>query len=129
MPLVVALIVIVAIIVVLWLAIGHDPGPSAVDAATAYTLARARGDWSTVYDLSAKELRGGRDREHFVAAHRHDDASDHPAAGHGRATVEHSTVATDAAVVVIHLDDPDLVLRLGLERRDMHWVVTEAVPA
>jgi hypothetical protein len=125
LPLIVALSIIFVLIVVLWIAFGKEAGPSAVDAAVSYVLARARGDWSTVYDLSAKELRANRDRAQFVDAHRHDDASAVRVA-HPHAHVEQATVTTEVGVVVVHVDDPDLTLRLDVQRRDSRWVVVAA---
>jgi hypothetical protein len=134
MALVVAITAVVALLVVLWIALGREQGPSAIDTAVSYALARARGDWSTVYDLSAKELRGGRDRGGFVAAHRDGDArraDDATRAGgrHPHAAVEQSTVTLDAAVVVVHVDEPDVALRCDCERRDSRWVVVGVAPA
>lgn len=126
MALVVALVLAVAFVFVLWFAMGRDPGPTAVEAAVSYALARARGDWSCVYDLSGTELRSGRDRRQFVAAH-HDDPE--PAALDPHARVELATVVSDAAVVVVHVDDPDVALRLDCEKRSSRWVVTNAAPA
>jgi hypothetical protein len=124
-PLIVALSIIFVLIVVLWIALGKEAGPSAIDAAVSYALARARGDWSTVYDLSAKELRANRDRSQFVAAHRHhDDTALHVAHPHAR--VEQATVTTEVGVVVVHVDDPDLTLRLDVQRRDSRWVIVAA---
>ena len=128
MPLVVALVLAVAVVFVLWLAMGRDPGPSAVDAAVSYALARARGDWSSVYDLSGAALRDGRDRSAFVAAH--GARTDVGARAHEpHARVAHATVLSDAAVVVVHVDDPDVALRLDCEKRSSRWVVTGAAPA
>jgi hypothetical protein len=130
MPLAVALLIVVALIVTLWIAIGRDEGPSAADVAVSYAKARARGDWSVVYDLSATELRAGRDRAHFVAASTDGDNADgdHDAAIETRTSddvhIEHATVATDAAIVVVHLDGPAVTLRLECERRTGRWVVT-----
>ncbi len=124
-PLIVALVIVFALIVTLWIALGRESEPGAVDAAVSYVLARARGDWSTVYDLSSKELRANRDRGQFAAAHRHDDSSE-TRVRHPRAHVEQSTVTIDAGVVVVHVDQPDLTLRLDVERRDSRWVVVAA---
>jgi hypothetical protein len=134
MPLVVALVLVVGFVFVLWFAMGRDPGPSAVDAAVSYALARARGDWGSVFDLSGTELRSGRDRHQFVAAHRGggdgDDADSHDAhAADPHARVEQSTVLAEVAVVVVHVDDTDVALRLDCEKRNSRWVVTSAAPA
>lgn len=122
MPLVVALVIVVALVVAVSIAVGHERGPGADDTAVAYVLARARGDWSTVFDLSAQELRAARDRPRFVADHR--DPSPHVRATSPRARVESATVTIEAAAVVVHVDDPDLSLRVDCARRDGRWAVT-----
>jgi hypothetical protein len=127
-PLVVALIVIVGLIVVLWIAVGRDPGRGAAEAAVRSARARARGDWSIAYDLSSKELRAGRTRDEFVAANRgayEPDAS----VARPHVHVEKSTALSDLAVVVVRVDDLDLALRVDCERREGSWVVTAVAEA
>lgn len=132
MPLVVALAFAVAFVVVLWCAMGRDPGPTAVDAAVSYALARARGDWSSVYDLSGTELRGGHDRKAFVAAHgahATDAGTRRGPERELRAHVEQATVLSDVATVVVHVGEPAFGLRLDCEKRSTRWVVTAAALA
>jgi len=126
--LIVALIVIVGLIVVLWIAVGREQGPSAADAAVSYALARARGDWSIAYDLSSKELRDGRTRDQFVAAH-HGAYEPDASVARPHVHVENSTALSDLAVVVVRVDDLDLALRVDCERREGSWVVTAVAEA
>ncbi len=128
MPLIVALLIIVGLIVVFWIAVGHEQGPSASDTAISYALARARGDWSIAYDLSSKELRGGLKRAEFIAAQR---GSYVPSASipSPHVQVEQSTALSDLAVVVVRVEDLDLALRVDCERREGSWVVTAVAEA
>jgi hypothetical protein len=127
-PLIVALLVIVGLIFVFWIAVGHENGPSASDTAISYALARARGEWSIAYDLSSKELRGGLNRAQFVAAQRGSYAPGASIAS-PHVQVEQATALSDAAVVVVRVEDLDLALRVDCERREGSWVVTAVAEA
>jgi hypothetical protein len=71
---VVALIVAMSILLVLlffmWVAVGREPGPAAVDVAIAYERAWDELDFNLLYDLSGPGLRDGLRRDQFIAAKR-----------------------------------------------------------
>ena len=69
-PLIVAMSVLFALLVFMWVAIGREPGPAAVDVAIAYERAWDELDFNLLYDLSGPGLRDGLRRDQFVAAKR-----------------------------------------------------------
>jgi hypothetical protein len=69
-PLVIALVIVGALLLFMWISIGREPGPGPSDVAIAYERAWDELDFSLLYDLSAAELRDGLRRDQFVAAKR-----------------------------------------------------------
>jgi hypothetical protein len=69
-PLIIALSVLFALLVFMWVAVGHEPGPAAVDVAIAYERAWDELDFNLLYDLSGPGLRDGLRRDQFIAAKR-----------------------------------------------------------
>jgi hypothetical protein len=62
--------IILALLFVLWIAFGTEPGPGPADVAIAYERAWESHDFDLLYDLSGDEMRDGMHREQFVAAKR-----------------------------------------------------------
>jgi len=69
-PFVIALIVLGFLILALVLRFATEPGPTAGEVAVAYETAWDHLDFDSLWELSAEELRDGRDRAAFVAAKR-----------------------------------------------------------
>ncbi len=126
MPVVVALGIVVALAITMLVLVGNERGPQPADVAVAYELAWLRRDYSSVFDLSAKELRDGLDRAGFVAAKRAGDAKvgDHSERDLD-VIVDEMVAATDAAVVVTRVPATgnDLRHRVMCERRQGKWQV------
>lgn len=126
MPVIVALAVVVALAITMLVLVGNERGPQPADVAVAYELAWLRRDYSSVFDLSAKELRDGLDRAAFVAAKRAGDAKvgDHSERDLD-VIVDEMVAATDAAVVVTRVSATgnDLRHRVMCERRQGKWQV------
>ncbi len=127
MPLVVALGLVAVLAIVMLVFVGNERGVQPADVAVAYEQAWQRGDYSTLYDLSAKELRDGLARNAFVAAKRASDAKvDRPFGEAALPVVIDEVVhATDGALVVTRLTGPDPQLRHRVlcERRHGRWQV------
>lgn len=70
MPLVLALVALGVLILVLVVRFATEPGPTPEEVAVAYETAWDRLDFESVWELSAAELRDGRDRATFVTAKR-----------------------------------------------------------
>jgi hypothetical protein len=127
--LVVALGVIVVLVIVMLVLVGHERGVQPADVALAYEHAWLRRDYSTLYDLSAKELRDGLARDQFVAAKRASDAKVAAAAGAQNevagVVVDEIVQATDSASIVTrHAGvEPPLRHRVLCERRQGRWQV------
>jgi hypothetical protein len=68
--LIVAMSVLLALLFFMWIAIGREPGPAAVDVAIAYERAWDELDFNLLYDLSGPGLRDGLRRDQFIAAKR-----------------------------------------------------------
>lgn len=126
MPVIVALGIVVALAITMLVLVGNERGPQPADVAVAYELAWIRRDYSSVFDLSAKELRDGLDRAGFIAAKRAGDAKigDRPARDLD-VVVDELVAATDAAVVVTRVPTAghDLRHRVSCERRQGKWQV------
>jgi hypothetical protein len=119
--------VLVALIFAVVIALAKDKGPGPDDAAVAYELAWDRLDFESLFTLSARELRDGRDRQAFVAAKR--AAYEHQQALGGlvaRVGIDEVATGRDAAVVLtaVELRDGSIVHnRIELIRRNARWEV------
>jgi hypothetical protein len=124
MPLVVSGGIILALLVVMWIAFAKDPGPGPADVAIAYETAWDRLDFDLLYTLSGDELRDGMRREAFVATKR---AAYTSAEGALDATVVvGDVVATDQTAVVatrVTTSEGSVQNRVVLERRAEGWLV------
>ena len=60
--------IVLALVFAVVIAIAKDRGPGPDDVAVSYELAWDRLDFESVFTLSGRELRDGRDRDAFVAA-------------------------------------------------------------
>jgi hypothetical protein len=132
MALVIALGLIAVLAIIMTIFVGYERGPAPADVAVAYELAWHRRDYSTMFDLSAKELRDGLARDEFVAAKRASDAKIDRAPSNplsrgvskgapNRVTVDEVVAATDSALVITRL--ADLRHRVLCERRQGRWQV------
>jgi hypothetical protein len=108
-------------------AIAKDKGPGPDDVAVSYELAWDRLDFDSVFTLSGKELRDGRDRAAFVAAK-------HAAYQHQKSlsglvavvAIEELAQGREVAVVItrVELRDGSVVHnRIELARRSARWEV------
>lgn len=122
-----ALVAIVVLAIAMTVFVGFERGPAPADVAVAYELAWQRRDYSTLFDLSAKELRDGMARDEFVASKRAGDAKtparldSEQSDRSDRITVEEVVAATDAALVVTECSG--LRHRVVCERRQGRWTV------
>ena len=139
MALVIALAVLALLAIVMLVFVGVEGGPEPVDVAIAYELAWRRRDYSTLFDLSAKELRDGLARDEFVATKRAGDhkaelagvstpGSSVPSAAANRSAnpvvlVDEVVAATDSALVVTRAEGEHLRHRVMCERRQGRWQV------
>ncbi len=130
MILVVALVGIAALAVVMLIFVGNERGPSPGDVAVAYELAWQRSDFSTLYDLSAKELRDGMARDQFVRAKRGGEPAPNTVRSDAdpvvAVEVDEVVAATDAASVITRLrvaSGPGIRSRVLCERRNGRWQV------
>jgi hypothetical protein len=124
--LVVGALVLVLVFAVV-VAIAKDRGPGPDDVAVSYELAWDRLDFDSVFTLSGKELRDGRDRAAFVAA-KHAAYQNQRALSGLVATVaiEELAQGREVAVVVtrVELRDGSIVHnRVELARRNARWEV------
>ncbi len=126
MPLVIALVIVAALLVFMWIAVAREQGPSPADVAIAYERAWDELDFGQLYDLSGAELRDGLRRDQFVSMKRaaHQGAATRARIG-ARIAVETSVVGHQTALVVTRVDAPDGVVHnnVMLERRANGWVV------
>jgi hypothetical protein len=126
MPLAIAGGIIVALVFVLWIAFGTEPGPGPADVAIAYETAWDRLDFDLLFTLSGEEMRDGLRREQFIRAKR---AAYAGAGARGRigARVEvEDLVSTDQTAVVatrITSDEGSVHNRVVLEKRATGWMV------
>lgn len=125
MAVAVAIFLVVAAIVVLWVAVAREPGPPPEETALAYELAWNRHDFSTLFSLCGDELRDGMDQRAFVAAKRQSVGERAPSAA--RASVRAEAVDSDGSVahVVTAVSANEETVRndVVLERRSGRWVV------
>jgi hypothetical protein len=124
--LIVVLVVVFALLIFLWVAIGREPGPSAADVALAYERAWDELDFGLLYDLSGDEMRDGMRRERFINAKRAAyEKAEHRARIGARVEVETSISGHQTALVVTRVDADGGHVRnnVMLERRSNGWVV------
>lgn len=93
MPLVIALGIILALLLFMWISVGREPGPGPEDVAIAYEMAWAELDFDLLFSLSAPELRDGLRRDQFIAAKRNAYAG----AGNSKRIGAHITVQTSVS--------------------------------
>jgi hypothetical protein len=123
--LVIALGLVAVMAIVMLVFLGLERGPQPADLAVSYELAWQRRDWSTLFDLSAAELRDGLARDEFVAAKRAGDEKV-PARPEPRPVlVDAVTADTHDAVVVTRVDGSGAPLRHAVTcaRRNGRWQV------
>jgi len=69
-PFVIALVLLGLILVALVVMVAREPGPTPEETAVAYEAAWDRLDFTSVWEMSATEMRDGRSRDEFVTAKR-----------------------------------------------------------
>lgn len=126
MPLVIALIIVFALLLFSWFAIGREPGPGPADVAIAYERAWDELDFSLLFDLSGPELRDGMRREQFIAAKRAAYArADATQRIGSRVTVDTAISGHQAALVVTRVEANGGFVRnnVTLEHGSNGWAV------
>lgn len=126
MPLLVALLVVVGLLFVLWIAFAKDPGPAPADVAIAYERAWDLLDFDLLYDLSGPQLRDGMRRDEFVAAKRAAyERSGHRAPVGAHVSVDETVAANETAVVVTRVTtgEGSICNDVVLEKTANGWVV------
>ena len=124
MALWIALGIILALLFVLWIAFGLEPGPGPADVAVAYETAWDKLDFDLLFDLSGEELRDGLHRAEFIARKRSAHAGDHEHIG-AEVVVEDVVSTRQTAVVATRVTTPDgsVQNRVLLEKRPIGWLV------
>jgi hypothetical protein len=125
-PLAVAMVVIVAMLVFMWVAIGREPGPGPADVAIAYERAWDTLDFGLLFDLSGAELRDGLRRDRFVAAKQAAYAGSANRRHLGaQVSVETSVAGNQSAFVVtrVTVDGASVRNNVTLERGSNGWMV------
>lgn len=127
MSLVVALVLIALLAVVMLVFVGTERGPQPADVAIAYERAWQRHDWSTLFDLSAKEMRDGLARDQFVMAKRKSVAKSSAVEDElVDVTIDEVVAASDTASVITRLvarSGSPIRSRVMCERRNGRWQV------
>jgi hypothetical protein len=124
--LVVAMSVLFALLFFMWVAVGREPGPAAVDVAIAYERAWDELDFNLLYDLSGPGLRDGLRRDQFIAAKRAAYARPESRVPLGaEITVETSVAGHQTALVVTRVVAGGSPVRnnVMLEHTANGWVV------
>ena len=123
---VVAMVVLFALLVFMWVSIGREPGPGPADVAIAYEHAWDHLDFDLLFDLSGDELRDGMRRDRFVAAKRnaYENADARTRLG-ADVRVETSIAGHQTALVVTEVAAQGSSVRnnVMLEKRANGWVV------
>ncbi|HEV7524408.1 MAG TPA: hypothetical protein VGP92_05545 [Acidimicrobiia bacterium] len=126
MPLVVALVIVFALLLFMWISVGREPGPGPSDVAIAYERAWDELDFDLLYDLSGAELRDGLRRDQFVAAKRAAYANAKSRAPIGaRIGVETSVAGNQTALVVTKVvaEGGEMSNNVMLDHTANGWVV------
>lgn len=124
--LIVAMSLLVVLLVFMWVAIGREPGPAAVDVAIAYERAWDELDFTLLYDLSGPALRDGLRRDQFIAAKRAAYSRPESRTRLGAdITVETSVAGHQTALVVTRVvtDGSPVRNNVMLEHTANGWVV------
>ncbi len=124
--LIVAMSVLFLLLFCMWIAIGREPGPAAVDVAIAYERAWDELDFNLLYDLSGPGLRDGLRRDQFIAAKRAAYARPESRTRIGAdITVETSVAGNQTALVVTRVvaDGSPVRNNVMLEHTSNGWVV------
>jgi hypothetical protein len=124
-PLAIALVVVFALVVFLWVAFGREEGPGPVDVAVAYEHAWLRADFDVLFDLSGDELRDGMRRERFVEVQRATHAIETAPVLAAPVAVEEAVRANRTALVVTRVGEGSGAVRnnVVLEQRASGWTV------
>jgi hypothetical protein len=123
---VVAMVVLFALLVFMWVSIGREPGPGPADVAIAYEHAWDHLDFDLLFDLSGDELRDGMRRDRFVAAKRNAYENANARARLGAdVRVETSIAGNQTALVITEVAAQGRSVRnnVMLEKRANGWVV------
>ncbi len=126
MPLVIALVIVFALLLTMWIGIGREPGPGPADVALAYDRAWDELDFGLLYELSGAEMRDGLRKDRFVASKR---AAYEQSGAIGRlganVSVDTSVIGHQTALVVTRVEAQGGEIRnnVMLERRSNGWVV------
>jgi hypothetical protein len=125
-PLVVALVIIAALLLFMWISVGREPGPGPSDVAIAYERAWDELDFSLLYDLSGAQLRDGLRRDQFITAKRaaYANAQSRTRIG-ARIGVETSVAGHQTALVVTRVvaDGGAVHNNVMLDHTSNGWVV------
>jgi hypothetical protein len=126
MALWVSLGIIFALLIVMWIAFGLEPGPGPADVAIAYENAWDKLDFDLLFDLSGEEMRDGLHRAQFVAAKRAAHAGDNARIG-AEVVVDDVVATRQTAVVATSVSSADgrVHNRVMLEKRATGWLVVE----
>ena len=124
--LIVAMVVVFALLVFMWIAVGKEPGPGPADVAIAYEHAWDELDFTLLFDLSGEEMHDGMRRDRFIAAKRAAYQSNATRARLGaKVTVVTSIVGHQTALVVTNVEanGGSVTNNVMLEKRSNGWVV------
>lgn len=126
MPLVIAMVVVVALMVTMWVGVAKERGPGPADVAIAYERGWDELDFGLLYDLSGEELRDGLRRDQFIEVKRHAYArADHHERLASRIDVEDFFEGKETSLVVTRVSAGGGSVRnnVVLERRANGWTV------
>jgi hypothetical protein len=126
LPLAIAGGIVIALLFVMWIAFGTEPGPGPADVAIAYENAWDHLDFDLLFDLSGDELRDGLRRDDFIAAKKAAYAgTDTPGRLRARVEVEDvvSTAQTAVVATCVTTDEGSVHNRVLLEKRSTGWMV------
>jgi len=124
--LIVAMSVLFLLLLFMWISVGREPGPAAVDVALAYERAWDELDFNLLYDLSGPGLRDGLRREQFIAAKRAAYSRPESRARLGAdITIETSVAGHQTALVVTRVvaDGSPVRNNVMLEHTASGWLV------
>ena len=126
MALWISLGIIFALLIVMWIAFGLEPGPGPADVAIAYENAWDKLDFDLLFDLSGDEMRDGMHRAEFIAAKRAAHGGDEARIG-AEVVVDDVVSSRRKAVVATRVASADgrVQNRVMLEKRATGWLVVE----